>query len=105
LGRHCGQADHLELVYRPPRAIADGNHFRGESNGGNGDDTFPGRAERRKTVITAADDTGHKRRRELDHHMPGHRHDVDMAIVGSRQEDDRSRLQQTIDLVQRKFPH
>jgi len=69
----------------------------------NGDHALFRRPQRGKAVIGVADDTGNQRRFKLDHHVPGHRHDVGAALVGGRQQDYRARFEQLIDFDRGRF--
>jgi len=63
-----------------------------------GNRAFTGGTQRREAIIVAADEAGDLRLLELDHHMPRHRHDVGAAFARGRQQNDRSRFEQLIDL-------
>src|ERR1039457_5770503 len=55
-------------------------------------------SQRVEAVIGATGNAGHQLRLELDHHVPGHGHDIGAAFARGRQQDDRARLEQLIDL-------
>src|ERR1035441_6449055 len=97
LGWRRRQAESLELVHVPSRAIANTHDLGCQFNRWNGDNALSHRSQRSEAVIGVADDTGDQRRLELYHHVPGHRHDVGSALVGGRQEDHWTRFKQLVD--------
>jgi len=98
--RNCRQTESLELVHILAGTVASADNLARQFARRNGDDTLFGGAQRGKAVIGIADDTGDQRRREFDHHVPGHRHDVG-ATFGSRcQQNHRPRFKQLVDFRQ-----
>src|SRR5664280_408099 len=97
LGWHPRQTQRFELLHVAARAVADFHNFGRQLQRRNGDHALFRRPQRGKTEIGVADETGNQRRFKLDHHMPGHRHDVGAALVGGRQQDHRARFEQLID--------
>ena len=100
-GWHRRQTKRLELLHVAARTVADFHNFGRQLQCRNGDHALFRRPQCGKAVIGAADDTGNQRRFKLDHHMPGHRHDVGAALVGGRQQDHRARFEQLVDFRQR----
>lgn len=93
LRRRGRQSERDKFVDVAARAVADIHDFGRQFQRRDGDDAFTGCPQRGKAVIGAADDTTDQWRLKLDHHMPGHRHDVGAAMAGGRQEDHRSRFE------------
>jgi len=83
LGWNCGQTESLKLVHILSGAVANACDLARQFARRNGDDALFGGAQGRKAVIGVADNAGNQRRREFNHHVPGHRHDI-RAAFGSR---------------------
>src|ERR1035438_8640511 len=104
-GWRLRQTESLELVYIAARAVTDSDDFGGQFQRWKSNHALFGCPQRGKAVIGVADDTGHQRRFKLDHHMPGHGHDVGAALAGGREQDHRAGFEQLVDLRQRQILH
>ena len=65
----------LDLVYLGARTIAAGDNLPGDLCRGDVDDALVGGRQQHKGVIAIAEHTSYRRRLELEHGVPGHRHD------------------------------
>lgn len=104
-GRNCRQTESLELVHILTGAVANAHNFAGQFARRNGDDALFGGAQGGKTVVGVTDNARNQRRREFNHHVPGHRHDIRAAFGSCGQQNYRPRFKQLVDLRQWQVSH
>jgi hypothetical protein len=95
-GWYRRQRQSVELRHIAARAITDLDHRGCQLNRWNGDHALSRSLQRIKAVITVADDTGDERGFKIHHHVPRHRHDIDVSPVSSGQQHHRARFDQLV---------
>ena len=98
LGWHLRQAKSLELIDIAARAITDTYDDMRQLLRRYSDYALFRCTQRSKAVIGVANDTSYQRRFKLDHHMPGHCHDVGATLADGRQQNNRSGFEQLVDI-------
>jgi len=104
-GRERRESKALEFIGIATRAVANLHHYVGKAARWDRDHCFSRRAEGREGEIGLTDDTRDERRLELQHHVPGHRHDVRATFASRRQQNNRAGFQQLVNLRKMVLPY